>query len=445
MNAVSKSTYRRIGAVVLIVIAVVVIGLIARNNAVVANDDGLTARNQTAGSALPVNTVRVGEVHPDRLERSFAGLLIARRESRLSFDRSGRLATVDREEGDIVKSGDRIAMLEVDDLDATKAGTEAELTAAQAMLDELKAGPRVQTIEAARAKVAQLTAKLELANATERREQNLNDRGAGSLQTLDEAVFARQEMTEQIRSARAELELLVEGTRKEQIAAQIATCESIRGRLQEIEAERRDSQIIAPFDGLVRSRMVDEGVVVTPAMPIVDLISHEVEGRFGLPPESVDSIDVGHTVSVSVRTNRCTGVIARIEPNVDLATRTRAVYVTLRTNDVNHRYFIAGETANLHLEITDESAGVSSTYWLPTTALARGGRGLWAVLVMPGTDEVAVCERRAVELLKSEGDHSLVQGMLQPGDRVIADGLHRITAGMTVSQANASGKSDEPF
>lgn len=420
---------RRVAVAIALLALIAIAGVVVRSDAARAGDDETTA----PVSALPVNTVRIGDVRPHRIEQTFAGLLIARRQSRLSFDRSGRLALITKEEGDVVMAGETIATLEVDDLDASQARTVAELASAEAMMDELKAGPRKQTIEAAAAKVGQLSAKLELAKATARREQKLTDRGAGSLQTLDEATFARDEMVEQIRAARAELDLLSEGTRTEQLAAQAAVCESIRARLKEIEAERRDSQIVAPFDGVIRMRMVDEGVVVAPAMPIVELISHEVEARFGLPPAVANAIGPDSPVSVSLRTNACTGVVARLEPSVDLQTRTRGVYVKLKTNDTNRRHFIAGETVNVHLQLTDENAGVSTTYWLPTTSLARGGRGLWAVLVMPGDDDVVVCERRAVELLKTEGDYSLVQGMLQPGERVVVDGLHRITAGMTVS------------
>lgn len=420
---------KRVAVAIALLALIAIIGVVVRSDAATAGDDEPTA----PVSALPVNTVRIGDVRPHRIEQTFAGLLIARRESQLSFDRSGRLALITKEEGDVVTAGETIAMLEVDDLDASQARAVAELASAEAMMDELKAGPRKQTIEAAAARVGQLSAKLELAKATANREQRLTDRGAGSMQTLDEATFAREEMVEQIRAARAELDLLNEGTRKEQLASQAAVCESIRARLKEIEAERRDSQVVAPFDGVIRVRMVDEGVVVTPAMPIVELISHEVEARFGLPPAIADTIGPDSPVSVSLRTNVCTGAVARMEPSVDLQTRTRGVYVKLQTNDVNRRHFIAGETVSVHLQLVDENAGVSTTYWLPTTALARGGRGLWAVLVMPGDDDVAVCERRAVELLKTEGDYSLVQGMLQPGERVVVDGLHRVTAGMTVS------------
>lgn len=435
---------KRVAAAIVLLALIVVAGVVFRSSAVAAGDDESSAAVSTpspvstaspVSSALPVNTVRAGDVRPHRIEQTFAGMLMARRDSTLSFDRSGRLASITKEEGDLVTAGEVIATLEIDDLAASQARASAELAAAEALLDEYRAGPRKQTIEAAAAMVGQLAAKLELAKATAIREQRLTDRGAGSLQTLDEATFAREEMTQQIRAARAELDLLNEGTRTEQLTAQAAVCASIRARLAEIEAERRDSQIVAPFDGVIRSRMVDEGVVVTPAMPIVELISHEVEARVGLPPAVADAIDPEIPVTVSLRTNACTGAVARVEPSVDLKTRTRGVYVKLKTNDVNRRHFIAGETVSVHLPLTDENAGVSATYWLPMTALARGGRGLWAVLVMPGDDDVAVCERRAVELLKTEGDYSLVQGMLQPGERVIVDGLHRITAGMTVSDS----------
>ena len=53
--------------------------------------------------------------------------------------------------------------------------------------------------------------------------------------------------------------------------------------------------------------------------------------------------------------------------------------------------------------------------------------------MLPGEETTATCQRKTVEVLKTDGDRVLVQGMLNRGDRVIADGTHRLTAGMTAS------------
>ncbi|TWU58906.1 Multidrug resistance protein MdtA precursor [Rubripirellula tenax] len=381
---------------------------------------------------LPVGVVVVGVVTPDEVRQSYSGMLVARRESQLGFDRPGRVVEVMKEEGDRVTQGECLACIATDDLDASEQRTRADLESATALLDELIAGPRKESIEAARAKVASLAANRELSKANTLREEQLAARDAGSVRTLDEARFGQRAADEQWNAARAELRLLEEGTRKEQVAAQRAVCDSIRGELREIEADRRDSRIEAPFDGLVRSRFIDEGAVVTAGEPILHWISLDVEGRFGIPAAVADSIKPADQVSLRLRTTQCTGTVVRVEPYVDLATRTRAIYVR-PIGIESSQGWIPGEVVDVELTTGSSSTTAANTYWLPTSSLTRGGRGVWTVLAVPGTAAEAACEKRAVELLRTDGDLTLVQGMLSPGDRVIVDGMHRLTAGMRVA------------
>ena len=67
-----------------------------------------------------------------------------------------------------------------------------------------------------------------------------------------------------------------------------------------------------------------------------------------------------------------------------------------------------------------------------------GERGLWSayVVTLPASPSAqgagSRVARRDVEVLHTEGDRVLVRGMLQPGDRVIASGTHRIVPGQVV-------------
>ncbi|MGB3515160.1 MAG: hypothetical protein WBA43_01800, partial [Elainellaceae cyanobacterium] len=80
---------------------------------------------------------------------------------------------------------------------------------------------------------------------------------------------------------------------------------------------------------------------------------------------------------------------------------------------------------------------VSEGYWVPTTALVPGVRGLWtAYTVTPDEDaqEPArfIVNRQEVEILHMETERVLVRGTLQPGDRLVAEGSQRLVPGQTV-------------
>jgi hypothetical protein len=75
--------------------------------------------------------------------------------------------------------------------------------------------------------------------------------------------------------------------------------------------------------------------------------------------------------------------------------------------------------------------------WLPTAALVRGERGLWSCYLLGGTEpelgeDVYRVKQSFLEVLHTESDRVLVRGTLEPGDRAIAAGTHRIVPGQLV-------------
>ncbi len=405
---------------------------------------------------LPVQVIRVGSVAGPDLSSRYAGLLIPDRESELGFEREGRVEAVHVSEGDTVSRGDLIAELDQQDLDAAEKRVRGELAAAEAKLAELVAGPREQTIEAARARVEELAARVAQAKLEANRQRQLAPRGATSNAELDSAVYGLQASENSLLAARAALEELSAGTRVEQIAAQRARCAAIEAQLEEIQSQRDDSRIVAPFDGSIARRMVDEGTVVTSSVAVVEVVSERCEAQVGLPPAVAAQLTAGDAVVLHVRRSTRRATIDRIEPRVRRDTRTRVVFArweavaagsdggSIRAADGGNRGWIAGEVVQLQFA-AQRRKPPDDKYWLPATALTRGSKGLWSMLVLPGDEPIARCRRRTVEVLKTDGSLVLVQGMLRPGDRVIADGVHRITAGMRVrgldrQPASAAGR-----
>jgi multidrug efflux pump subunit AcrA (membrane-fusion protein) len=99
---------------------------------------------------------------------------------------------------------------------------------------------------------------------------------------------------------------------------------------------------------------------------------------------------------------------------------------------------VHGQIVRLQLEETVDATG----FWLPTTALSEGERGLWSCLVaVPNESKTSAerrshrVERRAVEVLHTELDRVLVRGTLNAGDRVVTRGTHRVTVGQSVRVA----------
>lgn len=90
----------------------------------------------------------------------------------------------------------------------------------------------------------------------------------------------------------------------------------------------------------------------------------------------------------------------------------------------------SGQVVRLQMNETVFDTG----YWLPTTALVKGVRGLFSCYVLGEAEksEYLRVERKDVEIIHNVGDRVLVRGTLLPGDGVIANGTHRIVPGMLV-------------
>jgi multidrug efflux pump subunit AcrA (membrane-fusion protein) len=112
-------------------------------------------------------------------------------------------------------------------------------------------------------------------------------------------------------------------------------------------------------------------------------------------------------------------------PEVDMATRTRTVVFTL-VPATDGELPLPGQLARLSLSVPDSTEG----YWVPTTALTRGQRGLWAMLVVAPDGETL--QRRDVELLQVDTTQVRIRGLVQAGERYVTTGLHRVTAGQVV-------------
>jgi len=130
------------------------------------------------------------------------------------------------------------------------------------------------------------------------------------------------------------------------------------------------------------------------------------------------------TVTVGDRSDPAT--VTALLPELDATSRTVTVVLQVAAADLT-----VGQTVRLSLTETQSADGI----WLPTTALVPGDRGLWSAYVLSKPESATLNElppnlytvsRREVEVVHTEGDRALVRGTLQPGERAIAAGTHRI-------------------
>ncbi len=440
---------------------------------------------EAPASALPVEVARVDRVESYEVSRSYTGEIEAPRTSNLSFERSGLVVSLFVEEGDAIAAGTPVAQLDTSRLDSERlelvaqkaqaaarlreleagprrediATAEAVLAQETAMLRELQAGPRRETIDSARANVRNLEERLQLARLQADRRERLYRGGAVSREQFDEAATAADALQAELNAARRQLDELLTGTRIERLDAQAARVDAARSQLEELRSgtrieqidaqaaivqqidaqiasldiERRKSAIAAPFSGTVSVRYLDEGTVVGEGEPIVRLVENRrPEVRVGVPTDVAATLSLGERHRVEVGDRTYAADVRSILPEVDAATRTQTVILQLQTPEAID--IAPGVVARLELAQTQAIAG----FWLPTTALVRAERGLWACYVpieaeTPASESVYRLERHVVEVIHEQGDRVFVRGTLQSGDVVVSNGTQRLVPGQLVA------------
>ncbi|NMF86729.1 efflux RND transporter periplasmic adaptor subunit [Nodosilinea sp. P-1105] len=381
----------------------------------------------TTAASLPVEVVALTAVDAYTVERQYAGEIVAQRRSALGFEQGGTVVEILVQEGDRISAGQPLARLDSRSLASQRQQLIAQRDQAVATLNELQNGPRQQSVAAAQAAVGDLEQQLALSVAQRDRRTDLYDRGAISREELDQQTFGTGALENRLAQAQSELDELLAGTRPEQIAAQTARIRQLDASIQAVDVDLAKSTITAPFAGRISQRLVDEGVVVSGGQPVVQLSEgNATEARIGIPADVADRLPLGSAQTVTVGEQPFSATVTALLPELESTSRTVTAVLTLNTAEE----LTLGQTARLVLTNTQPVSG----FWLPSTALVQGEQGLWSVYVAAG-DRIseATVTRQLVEVLHTEGDQVLVQGLVEAGDRIITSGTHRVVPGQTVS------------
>ena len=226
------------------------------------------------------------------------------------------------EQGDRVTKGDLIARMENDQLNAQINQNDASVAEARAQLDDVlngasgtDIGQAEAAVSAARAQLTDARARLSLSESDLIRSQRLFEQGAISRSDLDRAINENRSAAAGIDQAIARVNEAEErltdqqdGNDAETIAQAEARLRRAQGQLQAVEVQLGDTQVRAPFNGIVTQRFASEGAFVTPTATASDVtsatstaivaIASGLEVIAEVPEADISSIKVGQSVEI---------------------------------------------------------------------------------------------------------------------------------------------------
>ena len=331
------------------------------------------------------------------------GTLEARVRTTISPKISGRIGQILADEGDRIRKGDVLVRLDDAELVQQVEIAQATLAASQAAVERLKSDRERAVAVAGQAK------------REYQRIQRLINQSAITESELDKAVESVAVADAGLARADA---AIVEG--QQQVLAAEKTLAYHRARLA-------DTEIAAPFDGLIVRRQRDPGDVVVPGSPILQLVSLEQLWISAWIDETqMARLDVGQPARVVFRSEperSYPGEVSRLGKEADRETREFIVDVHVLELPKN---WAVGQRAEVYVETARKSDVVllpaAHVRWNADTSgvyVQQQERAAWRPL------QLGLRSRDAIEVV----------GGLQAGDTVVVpqDPRARLTDGKRIA------------
>ena len=217
----------------------------------------------------------------------------------------GKIIEIRIQEGDFVKKGDTLAILDIPEVDAKKSQAEGAVQSAKAQYDMTLKGATDNQLKQLDAKQKALKEQYELAQKSINRLSNMLKDSLVSQQMYDEAFAKYQGAQSQYLAVQAEISDVKYGARIEQQKMALGQQERALGALREVSVADSERYIIAPQDMTVESITLKAGELALPGYTLISgTISESTYFRFTIPESRLSKVQKGQEVMVNVVYNK---------------------------------------------------------------------------------------------------------------------------------------------
>jgi RND family efflux transporter MFP subunit len=238
------------------------------------------------------------------------GTITAQTAATLSGKIMGTVKAVNVKEGDKVRQGDILVVLDKRQVDAGLRQTRASLAEAQ----------KAQTASLAARNAAQAGA--DLASATYKRYLKLFQEESATRQEFEEVEARHRQAQASLSQAEA------------MVAAAQSRVAQARAAVSGAGISSEDATILAPYDGIITAKMITPGDLASPGTPLLIM---EKTGGFQaellLPEHHIQAVQTGQSLNIGIPSQAgtpvITGTIKTIVPMADQASRSFTLKVEL--------------------------------------------------------------------------------------------------------------------
>ena len=345
---------------------------------------GCAQPEQQVAPAVKVEVMQIGQDQSGgaslSADQSYIGRVEAGRVSQAGFDLGGTLTQVLVNEGDQVRRGQALATI-----DAMR--SRAAANEAQAGLNEARASR-------------------DLARSTYERLVLSEQIGGASKQQLQEAKSA--------------------------LSSSEASVQRLEASLSRIKVDTQKSTLRALISGQVTRRLLDEGQVVSPGQPVIEITQDDQRKiRVAIASLGQNQLSAGDRLRIRLGDQSSVARVDSLSSVQNAQSQTTDLLLDL-PSELSAR---PGDLVRVFIPTIEEPGSLV----LPLESLSETVQGLWSVYVIEpeasesGTSASSGVARRVPVVITRQGDTLVeVSGPLKTGDVIIANGVHRVVPGQQV-------------
>ena len=222
-------------------------------------------------------------------------------EYRVSSKVPGRILEIRVKEGDYVKAGDTLVILDAPEVRAKMEQAQSAENAAAAQEEMARNGARQEQIQGAFQLMQQAKAGMEIAEKSYQRIQRLFDEGVVSEQKRDEVYANYKAMEAQYKAAESQYQMARNGARKEDKKAAAALVGRAKGAVNEVNSYISETVQVAQMEGEVTDVYPKVGELVGTGSPIMSIaLMSDLWGTFNVREDQLNGMEVGKTFKAFV-------------------------------------------------------------------------------------------------------------------------------------------------
>lgn len=214
---------------------------------------------------------------------------------------AGRIQKINVNQGDFVRKGDTLAILDIPEVEAKKAQAEGAVTSASAQYQMAQHGATANQLKQLNAKKKALEEQYAFAQKSLKRLDAMVKDSLIPQQQYDEVFAKYQGAQAQLTAVNAEIADVQNGVRIEQQVMALGQQDRAKGALMEVNTAEKERYIIAPQDMSIETITLKVGELALPGYTLFNgTLDNSTYFRFTVPESQLKNYNKGADIEVTV-------------------------------------------------------------------------------------------------------------------------------------------------